>query len=135
MADVYRIEILESRLQKLTETLPSIWETVIVSVDGFVVAAYPPPISEDIFKDASTSQVAAMAASLIALSEQTLTRLDQGDLNRLMIEGDNGAIVVYPINRSAALAVLVDNKSAKMGLTLHEIARTARSFAAILPEY
>lgn len=134
MADVYRIEILENRLQKLTQVLPSVWETVIVSIDGFVVAAYPPPISEDIFKDASTSQVAAMAASLIALSEQTLTRLDQGELNRLMIEGDNGAIVVYPINRSAALAVLVDNKSAKMGLTLHEIARTARSFASILPE-
>lgn len=134
MANVYRIEILENRLQRLTEVLPSVWETVIVSIDGFVVAAYPPPISEDIFKDASTSQVAAMAASLIALSEQTLSRLDQGDLSRLMIEGDNGAIVVYPINRSAALAVLVDNKSAKMGITLHEIANTARSFAAILPE-
>ena len=43
MANVYRIEILEERLRRLTEVLPSLWETVIVSVDGFVVAAYPPP--------------------------------------------------------------------------------------------
>ncbi|MBK8430563.1 MAG: roadblock/LC7 domain-containing protein [Chloroflexi bacterium] len=134
MANVYRIEILEERLRRLTEVLPSLWETVIVSVDGFVVAAYPPPISEDIFKEASTSQVAAIAASLIALGDQALNRLDQGEMRRLMIEGDEGAIVIYPINRSAALAVLVDNKSAKMGLTLHEIARTATSFAALLPE-
>jgi predicted regulator of Ras-like GTPase activity (Roadblock/LC7/MglB family) len=134
MADVYRIEILENRLRLLTEAIPSIWEAVIVSIDGFVVAAYPPPVVEDIFKDASTSQVAAMAASLIALGDRALARLDQGEMVRLMIEGNEGAIVIYPIHRSAALAVLIDNKSAKMGLTLHEIARVARSFAAILPE-
>jgi predicted regulator of Ras-like GTPase activity (Roadblock/LC7/MglB family) len=134
MADVYRIEILEARLRELIEVMPSIWETVIVSSDGFVVAAYPPPVMDDLFRDASTSQVAAMAASLMALGDQTLNRLDHGRMRRMLIEGSNGVLVIYPINRSAALAVLVDSHSAKLGLVMHAIARACEVFAKYLPD-
>ena len=134
MKNLYRIDILESGLKHLTETIPSIHQTVIVSIDGFVVASHP-SINIDEFDSHSnnTQQVAAMAAALIALGDQTLNRLDQGDMSRLMIEGHHGAIIVYPINRSAALSALV-SKTAKMGLTLHEIARAAQRLSKILPE-
>lgn len=136
MTNVYRIEILEDYLKTLITLMRCIKEAVIVSSDGFVVASYPPAESEEIVgkhQQTHTPQVAAMAAALIALSDQTLLRLDQGEMQRLMIEGDEGSIIVYPINSNAALAVLVDSSS-KMGLTLYEIARVAREFAALLPE-
>jgi len=134
MKNLYRIDILENGLKHLTETIPSIHQTVIVSIDGFVVASHPSINMEDYdYHSNNTQQVAAMAAALIALGDQTLNRLDQGDMSRLMIEGNDGAIIVYPINRSAALSALV-SKTAKMGITLHEIARAAKRLAQILPE-
>lgn len=135
MKNLYRVDILENGLKHLTETIPSIRQTVIVSIDGFVVASHPSINTEnnhDYYSN-NTQQVAAMAAALIALGDQTLNRLDQGDMSRLMIEGNDGAIIVYPINRSAALSALV-SKTAKMGITLHEISRAAKRLAEILPE-
>lgn len=133
MVNVYRVDILEERLRELTENTPGVQGTVIVSFEGFVVAAYPPadPNAENSYQAASTPQVAAMAATMIALGEQTLTRLAQGKVERLMLEGDNGAMIVYPINRNAALAAMVDKK-AKMGLTLLVVARAAAFFGNIL---
>jgi uncharacterized protein len=99
-----------------------------------VVAAYPPAEHGDYHSAShatSTPQVAAMAATLIALSEQTLTRLAQGAIERLMIEGEDGAMIVYPINRKAALAAMIDKK-AKIGLTLMAVKRTAAALADVL---
>ncbi len=134
MVNIYRVNILEDRLRQLTETVPGILGTVIVSVEGFVVAAYPPSEQTSLFtavEMSSTSQVAAMAAALIGLGEQTLARLAQGQMQRLLIEGQDGAIIVYPINQNAALATMV-TKGAKMGLVLMAIARAATAFGDIL---
>lgn len=134
MVNIYRVNILEDRLRQLTETVPGISGTVIVSIEGFVVAAYPPSEQSSLASAAETSptsQVAAMAAALIALGEQTLVRLAQGQMERLLIEGEDGAIVVYPINQNAALAAMVD-KGAKMGLVLVAIARAAAAFGDVL---
>ncbi len=132
MARLYRSEILENHLRHLVEMMADIRQTVIVSADGFVVAAYPAGGGGLASPSANSPQVAAMAAALMALGDQTLGRLAKGDMRRLMIEGDDGAIIVYPINRLAALAALV-NQDAKMGLTLHEVSRVARSLSQILP--
>ncbi len=134
MVNIYRVNILEDRLRQLTETVPGIQGTVIVSVEGFVVAAYPPSEQSSLSRAvemSSTSQIAAMAAALIALGEQTLIRLAQGQMQRLLIEGVDGAIIVYPINQNAALAAMVD-KGAKMGMVLVAIARAAHAFGDVL---
>ena len=130
MVNVYRVDILEDRLRELTESVPGIMGTVIVSIEGFVVAAYP-PADEDLSQPTSTPQIAAMAATLIALGEEALTRLAQGKIERLLIEGENGAMIVYPINRNAALAAMVD-KRAKLGLTLLTVAQAASFFVNVL---
>jgi predicted regulator of Ras-like GTPase activity (Roadblock/LC7/MglB family) len=130
MVNVYRVDILEDRLRELTESIPGIQGTVIVSFEGFVVAAYP-PADGDSYQATSTPQVAAMAATLIALGEEALTRLAQGKIERLLVEGNSGAMIVYPINRNAALAAMVDKK-AKLGLTLLTISQAASFFGNIL---
>ena len=134
MVNIYRVNILEDKLRELIEAIEGIIGTVIVSVEGFVVAAYPmvePDGSYATIETSQTSQVAAMAAALIALGEQTLARLAKGQIERLLIEGETGAIVVYPINENAALAVMV-SKNAKMGLVLLATSRAAIFFSDIL---
>ena len=130
MVNVYRVDILEERLRELAESVPGIQGTVIVSIEGFVVAAYP-PADEDLSQPTSTPQIAAMAATLVALGEEALARLAQGKIERLLVEGEQGAMIVYPINRNAALAAMVD-KHAKLGLTLLTVSQAATFFGNVL---
>lgn len=111
--------------------MPDIRQSVIVSNDGFVVAAFPTTGTEYREEAVNSPQVAAMAATLVALGDQTLERLSKGGIKRLLIEGHEGAIIVYPINPQTALACLVAD-SAKMGLTLREIARSAEKLSDTL---
>ncbi|MEM8862908.1 MAG: roadblock/LC7 domain-containing protein [Chloroflexota bacterium] len=126
---IYRSEKLEQELQKLTNRLESIQDTVVVSIDGFVVAAHTP---EDLTgRKANSPQIAAMTAALAGLGEQTLMQMAQGGLNRLLIEGDDGALVVHPVNKTAAIAAIV-SKGAKMGIVMNEIRRTSEVVHDIL---
>lgn len=133
MASVYRVNILEDKLKALTDATLGIRGAVIVSIEGFVVAAHVQGKSraDHSFAAPDTPQVAAMAATLFALGEQTLSRLAQGKIERLLVEGIAGAMIVYPINHDAVLAAMV-TKDAKMGLALLGAARTAGELADIL---
>ncbi len=130
MTTYYRADILENNLKELINQVPGLEGAVIVSSEGFVVAAYPNELSGG-RQETNTPQVAAMAATLVALGETTLARLSRGDIERLLIEGKEGAIVVYPINVNAALAALLA-KDAKVGLTLLAVARAAENIGHIL---
>ncbi len=130
---VYRTDLLEATLEKLVHQLAHARGAVIVSIEGFVVAAYTRYANENGEADSATDspQVAAMAATLLALSERTLERLSQGDLNRLLLEGEKGAMLVVPASTRAAVALMVD-KQAKMGLSLYALRRAAEEIGAIL---
>jgi predicted regulator of Ras-like GTPase activity (Roadblock/LC7/MglB family) len=65
-----------------------------------------------------------MSATLIGLAERTMARLAQGDMKRLLIEGEEGVMVVYPAGR-ASLAVLAEN-----GARLSHVLFAARVAAA-----
>ena len=131
MVREYRSELLERTLQILHEAVPGIIASVIVNIDGLLVSAYPPG-NEDNYHENPTSspQVAAMAATLIGLAERTLGRLAQGDLERLLMEGEDGVMVVYPAGR-AALAVLV-RKDVMLGRVLYAAARARNDVMKIL---
>ena len=131
MVREYRSEILERTLRTLHTAVPGIIASVIVNIDGLLVSAYPPGNDEDFTENPTSSpQVAAMAATLIGLAERTLGRLAQGDLERLLMEGEEGVMVVYPAGR-AALAVLVE-KDIKMGMVLYAASRARNDVIKIL---
>lgn len=130
----YRIHQIERELNRLCHSLHGLDGAVVVSVEGLVMAAYPPvpegrPDGGDVAS--SSPQVAAMSAALIALGSQTLQRLAQGDMDRLMIEGENGGIIIVPSGPDAALAVMT-TRAAKLGIVFHEARRVARQVAVIL---
>jgi predicted regulator of Ras-like GTPase activity (Roadblock/LC7/MglB family) len=131
MVREYRSEILERTLRTLHLAVPGILASVIVNIDGLLVSAYPPGNDDNLTENPTSSpQVAAMAATLIGLAERTLGRLAQGDLERLLMEGEDGVMVVYPAGR-AALAVLVA-KDVKMGNVLYAAARARDDVMKIL---
>jgi predicted regulator of Ras-like GTPase activity (Roadblock/LC7/MglB family) len=132
MVQVYKTDLLEEALKELCSKLEGVQGAVIVSIEGFVVAAYTPHESDmDEEGPTSSPQVAAMAATLIALGERTLSRLAQGEMIRLLIEGNDGGMLVVPANRRASVAVMV-GKEAKMGLVLYALQQSAGKISGIL---
>ncbi len=130
---VYRTELLEATLERLVNQLEHVHGAVIVSIEGFVVAAHTVKNSGNGYDEKATDspQVAAMAATLLALSERTLERLAQGTLSRLLLEGEKGAMLVVPASSRAAVALMVSSQ-AKMGLSLYALRRTAAEIKDIL---
>jgi predicted regulator of Ras-like GTPase activity (Roadblock/LC7/MglB family) len=131
MVREYRSETLERTLRTLHTAVPGIIASVIVNIDGLLVSAYPPGDDDNYTENPTSSpQVAAMAATLIGLAERTLGRLAQGEMERLLIEGEDGVMVVYPAGR-AALAVLV-GKDVKPGMVLYAASRARNDVMKIL---
>lgn len=131
MAQQYRSEILEHTLKTLHIAVDGVKAAVIVNTDGLLVAAYPPGNDDNPYENPTSSpQVAAMSATLIGLAERTLGRLAQGDLERLLMEGESGVMVVYPAGR-ASLAVLAE-KGARLSHILFAAKKAAAEVADIL---
>lgn len=127
----YRSDALRRSLQTLHRNAPSIRGSAVITQDGLVISAFPPGWDEDIHDPTGGDHVAALAAVVAGQAERTLTRLDQGELERVLMEGERGTIAVLPITHDAALAILVQ-KDAKLGLTLHAARQTADEIHAVL---
>jgi len=131
MAREFRSESLERILRTLHAAVPGIVAAVVVNNDGLLAAAYPPGDDEHAADNPTGSpQVAAMAATLLGLGERTLARLAQGELERLLLEGEDGVLVICPAGR-AALAVLVE-RNVRMGRVLYAARRARSDISAIL---
>lgn len=131
MAQEFRSEKLESALKTLHTAVEGVKASVIVNIDGLLVAAFPPEDEENPHANPTSSpQVAAMSATLIGLAERTLGRLQQGELERLLMEGEIGVMVVYPAGR-ASLSVLVE-KDARLAHVLFAAKKAAAEVAEIL---
>jgi hypothetical protein len=127
----YRVEVLEEILRRLHRTVSGLHGTVVVSIEGFVVASYSGDGRARGSNPVDSPQVAAMSAAMIALAERVLGRLARGDINRILLDGTEGGIVVVPAGSEAALATMV-SKDAKLGLVMHELRRAADEVHKVL---
>lgn len=106
---MYRSEALWNLLKEVREEQEGVQAAVLLSIEGLLVEAYPADESEDShINPTSSPQVAAMASVMAGLSRRTLDRLAQGDLERLMVQGEYGVLIIYPCGRNF-LAVLAEN--------------------------
>lgn len=127
----YRVELLEDILRRLHKTVDGLHGTVVVSIEGFVVASYSGEGRARSSNPVDSPQVAAMSAAMIALAERVLSRLARGDIDRILLDGTEGGIVVVPAGQEAALATMV-GKDAKLGLVMHELRRAANEVHRVL---
>ncbi len=130
----YRADLLQRVLAGLCKSLDGARAAVLVSVEGFVVASYPlddEPLLDD--GAAGSSRVAAMASTMVSLAERALSQLglSDGAIERLLVEGRYGSIVVLPVSHEVAIAVLLE-KEAKVGVALHVVPHAAEQVRHIL---
>ena len=131
MVQESRGESLERILKTLHIAVDGVKASVIVNIDGLLVAAFPPGNEANPHQNPTSSpQVAAMSATLIGLAERTLGRLAQGEMQRLLIEGEEGVMIVYPAGR-ASLAVLAQ-KDARLSRVLYASKKAAADIRDVL---
>ena len=129
----YRVELLQDVLYALCHRVCGVEQALVTSLEGFVVASYP---SSDDESEASvhSPKIAATAASAVALGEGSLERLKHGVLERLIIEGETGSVIIHPIRGADAALIAVTAKDAKTGLVSLIMRRSITTLESILSQ-
>src|SRR5260221_3797635 len=93
----FRQEVIDDLLRKLHSAVQGITASVVVNRDGLLVAPFPPGDDSDPLVNATSSpQVAAISATLIRLAVRTFGRLEQGELELLLMVREEYVICAYP---------------------------------------
>ncbi len=108
---------LDQVLRELQAGTPGVLGCGVISADGFAIASDLPNTIEE-------QRVAAMAAAMLALGEQTTHEFEQGTLQRIFIEGQTGHVLVVNAGPDALLSVIA-RKDAKLGLVFLQMQRAA----------
>jgi hypothetical protein len=134
MPSEYREERLVRLLrEQIHENIEGVLESVIVTNDGLVVATYPGSTDDESTQDdtGGSHWVAALAAEIIAQSRRAFGQLAQGQVGRILIDGESGSMIVVPAGGQAALAVMVDVQT-KLGIAMFQIGRVAEHIGELL---
>ena len=115
-------QLLEEVLDELITHNPDILSALVVSDDGLNVASGIPYHNDD--------EIALAASDLTDMAEDFSKRLEQGRLNRILLEGERRTTVVVKAGKRTILAVLIP-ADAKLGLVMLSMRRAARQIASI----
>ncbi|GAB4329719.1 MAG: roadblock/LC7 domain-containing protein [Phototrophicales bacterium] len=119
-----RTEQLVDRLRDLQASSGDVEAAAIVSVDGLSMASsLPADIEED--------RVSAMSAAMLSLGERISSELGRGELEQVMVKGENGYVILTAVGEEAVLTVLA-RKDAKLGLIFLDVNRTVEALANIV---
>ena len=112
---------LHRSLEDLIKQTPDIRGALIVSNDGFLVAS--------VIDDAET--IGPIAANLFDLAEKAVQRLEQGSVQRVLVDSTEGTIATVPAGPHAVLVTVV-NKQAKLGVVMELMVRWAHQVAELV---
>lgn len=115
-------QLLQEVLDELTSHNPDILCALVVSDDGLNVASGIPYHNDD--------AVALAASDLLDMADDFSQRLEQGQLNRIVLEGERRTTVVIRAGKRTILAVLVPAQ-AKLGLIMASMRRAGDRIATI----
>lgn len=115
-------QLLEEILDELIAHTPDILIALVVSDDGLNVASGIPDDDDD--------SIALIASDLVDMAEEFCKRLAQGQLNRILLEGETRTTVVVNAGSHTILAVLVPAQT-KLGLIGLSMRRAAGQIASI----
>lgn len=101
-------------LSGFSQRTPGVIESIVVSVDGLLIAA------SDGLDRATADRVAAVASSLASITRGASRVFDAGGLKQVMVAYDNGYIVLTSLRDGAVLAVMATAGS-DIGLIGHEM--------------
>ncbi len=116
--------MLTSVLTELNGTSADIEASGVISSDGLMMASVlPANLDED--------RVGAMSAAMLSLGDRTAQELNRGDLEQVLIKGDNGYVLMIYAGDEAVLTVMAKS-NAKLGLIFLDVKRAAESISELL---
>jgi len=119
-----RDDMLTTILSDLNGSSVDIEASAVISADGLMMASLlPVGLEED--------RIGAMSAAILALGGRTSQELDRGELEQVLIKGNNGYVLLTQAGVHAVLAVMTKS-SAKLGLIFLDVKRAAEKIAKIL---
>ncbi len=119
-----RSDILTSILTDLNGSSADIDASAVISTDGLMMAAMlPAGMDED--------RVGAMAAAMLSLGDRTAQELSRGNIEQVLIKGENGYVLMTHAGEEAVLSILA-KPSARLGLIFLDVKRAAESIAKVI---
>ncbi len=119
-----RIDKLNSTLRDLQLDVSDIEAGALVSEDGLLLAsALPPNIDQN--------NLGGVVATLIQLADRAVTELQQGNLERLIIQSENGYSLVSKAPKNTFIVVLA-RKGSTLGMLLMKIDGAVTQISKIL---
>ena len=115
---------LDAVLNEFERNVPHVEATAVVSTDGLVIASRLP-------KEVEEDRVGAMGAAILSISTRSGSELERGDMERVLIEGTNGFLLIRSIADVAILVCLVD-KEVRLGMLFYECKNCVNQISKIL---
>lgn len=111
-------------LEELAGSSADMEACALISTDGLMIAsALPAGMDED--------RVGAMSAALLALGDRAARELARGSLDRVLLLGEKGYVIMNACGSEAVLTVLA-KPNAKLGLVFLDIKRATAELAKLL---
>ena len=115
---------LDAILGEFERNVPHVEATAVVSTDGLVIASrLPDQVEED--------RIGAMGAAILSISSRSGEELDRGEMERVLIEGETGYLLIRSIGEDAILVALID-KDVRLGLLFYECKKCIGKLTEIL---
>jgi predicted regulator of Ras-like GTPase activity (Roadblock/LC7/MglB family) len=119
-----RTDMLQQTLEDLNGSTAEIEACALISLDGLMIAsALPHGMDED--------RIGAMSAALLSLGERIASELSRGTLERVLIQGERGYVIMSAAGPEAVLTVLAKS-NAKLGLIFLDIKRAAQALSKMI---
>lgn len=119
-----REQMLKSVLGDLNGASADVEASAVISTDGLTIASM---LAAGMDED----RVGAMSAAMLSLGDRTAAELSRGELEQVMVKGENGYILLIHAGKDAVLTVIA-RKEAKLGLVFLDAKRAANSIAELL---
>lgn len=120
---------LESRVRELLKELNSRSSTIEASAamsrDGLMLGSV-------LGANVDPDRLGAMCASMLSLAARAAGELGRGELKQVLVDGENGYLLLTHIGGDAVLAV-VSRPSSNLGMVFVEARKTAAKLESILP--
>ncbi len=119
-----RTQQLQLALEGLNGSTADIEASALISIDGLMIASSMP-------RDMDEDRVGAMSAALLSLGERTARELGRSQLERVLVQGEHGYVIMSAAGSEAVLTVLA-KPTAKLGLVFLDIKRAAQALSQFL---
>lgn len=119
-----RTEQLNKILRSLQTGTPDIEASALISEDGLMIASALPQHIEEV-------RVAGMSSTLMSLGLRASNELERGNMNQVLIRGENGYAVMTSASSGTMLLVLA-TRAAKLGLIFLDMDRAVKEIGKVL---